>query len=143
MSISTLIKFAQLSLGIIFLWYGMLKFFPSFSPAEELAISTINILSFHLIPSYISIKLLAIWEVIVGIGFILNRYTKVIVVLFLIHMSLTFSPLILLPEISFTHAPYAFSLVGQYIVKNVVLILVGLMIYQKESYDTKRLPKSN
>jgi len=30
----------RVSLGIIFLWYGMLKFFPELSPAESLAVNT-------------------------------------------------------------------------------------------------------
>ena len=47
-------------------------------------------------------------------------------------MVCTFAPLFLLPEFSFTQAPYAFTLVGQYIVKNIVFILVGIIIYQNE-----------
>jgi uncharacterized membrane protein YphA (DoxX/SURF4 family) len=31
----------RVSLGIVFLWFGILKFFPSASPAEELASRTI------------------------------------------------------------------------------------------------------
>ena len=47
-------------------------------------------------------------------------------------MVCTFAPLFILPELSFTQAPYAFTLVGQYIVKNIVFILVGVLIYQNE-----------
>jgi uncharacterized membrane protein YkgB len=45
-------------------------------------------------------------------------------------MTFTFTPLFILPELSFSHAPYAFTHVGQYIVKNVVFILAGILIYQ-------------
>ena len=41
------IKLMRLSLGIIFVWYGMLKFFPTLSPAEDLAIKTIDIIFFN------------------------------------------------------------------------------------------------
>ena len=126
------IKLIRLSLGIIFLWYGLLKFFPSLSPAEELATKTIDILFFGLIDPVLSIKLLAILEVSIGLGFILGIYTRFITVVFIGHMLFTFSPLFLLPELSFTHAPYAFTLVGQYIVKNIVFILAGVLIYQNE-----------
>lgn len=127
------IKLMRLSLGIIFVWYGMLKFFPTLSPAEDLAIKTIDIMFFHLIDGSLSIKLLAILEVAIGIGFLSGYYTKLVTIIFLGHMLCTFAPLFILPELSFTHAPYAFTLVGQYIVKNIVFILVGVMIYQDET----------
>jgi uncharacterized membrane protein YkgB len=126
------IKLIRLSLGIIFLWYGMLKFFPTFSPAEELATRTIDIMFLGLINPLLSIKLLAILEISIGIGFLLGFYTRVVTVVFIGHMICTFAPLFLLPELSFTHAPYAFTLVGQYIVKNIVFILAGILIYQNE-----------
>ena len=131
------IELIRISLGIIFLWYGILKFFPNLSPAEVLATKTIDILFFGLIPETLSIKLLAIWEVCIGLGFIFGVYTRFIVAIFLTHMLFTFTPLFLLPELSFTQAPYAFTLVGQYIVKNVVFILAGILIYQ----NTKKVPK--
>ncbi|MGB7403402.1 MAG: DoxX family membrane protein [Arcobacter sp.] len=133
------IKLIRVSLGIIFLWYGMLKFFPQLSPAEDLAITTINKLFFGLINDTLSIKLLAIWEVVVGLGFIFGIYTRYVVVLFLAHMICTFTPLFILPDISFTHTPYAFTLVGQYIVKNVVFILAGILIYQNEINQRKAI----
>ena len=126
------IKLMRLSLGIIFVWYGMLKFFPTLSPAEDLAIKTIDIMFFHLLDETLSIKLLAILEVGIGLGFLSGFYTKVVTIIFLSHMVCTFAPLFILPELSFNQAPYAFTLVGQYIVKNIVFILVGVLIYQNE-----------
>lgn len=128
-----LLKISRVSLGVIFIWYGMLKFFPELSPAEQLATMTIDKLFFSLISADVSIKLLAIWELAIGLGFLFGKYIKLTVILFLVHMVLTFTPLILLPELSFTKAPYAFTLVGQYIVKNLVFIMLGLMIYKNET----------
>lgn len=128
---------SRVSLGIIFVWYGVLKFFPHLSPAEVLATQTIDILFFHMIPADISIKLLALWEVFIGVGLLLGIYLRVALVLFFIHMVLTFSPFILLPELCFTSAPYAFTLVGQYILKNLVFILMGVLIYHE--YKEKKL----
>ncbi|WP_419770094.1 MAG: DoxX family membrane protein [Candidatus Marinarcus sp.] len=126
------IRLMRISLGIIFLWYGMLKFFPNISPAEGLATQTIDILLFGLIKHSVSIKLLALWEVVIGFGFIFGWYTRFIVALFIVHMACTFTPLFLLPELTFTHAPYAFTIVGQYIVKNLIFVLAGILIYQQE-----------
>lgn len=137
-----IVSLLRISLGIIFLWYGMLKFFPELSPAEALAINTIDWMFNGLIPSSISIKLLALWEVIVGVGFILGIYTRQIATLFLIHMVLTFLPLFIFPELSFTKAPYAFTIIGQYIVKNIVFILVGILILKFEQ-EKRLLNKSS
>ncbi len=135
----SIITLLRVSLGIIFLWYGMLKFFPSLSPAEDLAINTINWIFNGYIPNELSIKLLALWEVIIGLGFLLGIYTRFITYLFLIHMVLTFLPLFVFPTLSFTIAPYAFTLVGQYIVKNIVFILVGLLILENEKMTRNRI----
>lgn len=128
MKLERAVLFLRVSLGICFLWFGMLKFFSGMSPAEQLAIMTMDILTFGLIPSAIAIKLLALWEVVIGIGFLFGKQIKWVLGLFFIHMTLTFSPLVMFPEICFTQVPFALSLVGQYIVKNVVLIMGGVII---------------
>ena len=127
-----LLTLTRIFLGIIFIWYGALKLFSGVSPAEGLAIATIDKLFFSLIPPSISITLLAIWELVIGIGFLVGKYLKPISVLYMIHMFLTFTPLVLLPELSFTNPPFAFTLVGQYIVKNLVFLTVGAMIYRNQ-----------
>lgn len=126
------LSITRILMGLIFIWYGTLKVFSGLSPAEELAILTIDKLFFSIIPANISIKLLAVWELAIGVGFLLGKFTKQISILFLIHMVLTFTPLFLLPDLCFTQAPFAFTLVGQYIVKNLIFIMVGVMIYKNE-----------
>lgn len=133
------VDYIRISLGIIFLWYGILKFFPNLSPAESLATQTIDILFNGMINESISIKLLAVWEVCIGIGFIFGIYLRFIISIFLIHMTCTFTPLFILPQLSFTNAPYAFTLVGQYIVKNIVFILAGILIYQNIEEKSKEV----
>jgi uncharacterized membrane protein YphA (DoxX/SURF4 family) len=133
LSQGNLIKYSRIVLGIIFIWYGVLKFFPELSPAEQLAVMTIDKLFMGLIPTAISMKLLAVWEVGVGICLLIGKNVRMALLLFLIHMILTFTPLVLLPGLCFTAAPFAFTLVGQYILKNSIFILVGLMIYQNET----------
>src|SRR5262245_9813615 len=52
----------RVSLGLVFLWFGGLKFFPGLSPAQDLATRTIDVLSFGLVPPSVSIVGLAAWE---------------------------------------------------------------------------------
>ena len=127
--------FLSVTIGIVYLWFGALKFFPHLSPAEDLAKNTINVITFELIPSQISILLLAVWETLLGIMFISNCCRKVAVWGALLHMVGTFTPLIFFPEASFTINFLSFTLLGQYIVKNLIIVGALWVIYQ---YDSTR-----
>ncbi len=131
-----------LSIGIIYIWFGTLKFFPMISPAEGLAISTISELTFGLIPQNISIILLALWEVSAGILLITGFYRRIAVLVLLLHMVFTFSPLILLPELVFEKIPFQLTLIGQYIFKNLIII-VGLLILLKKNQLNKYQNRQN
>lgn len=112
----------RISIGVIYLWFGALKCFPGVSPAEDLAKETIHLLTFGMIDSRLSLALLAFWEIAVGVLLIGGFFWRIAFGLVLVHMICTFTPLLLLPGLSFTHIPFALTLVGQYIVKNIVII---------------------
>ena len=120
----------SMSIGILYLWFGTLKFFPDQSPAEDLAKNTISVLTFNQIPPNVSIVLLAIWETLVGVLLITNIYRRVAVFLALAHMILTFTPLFIIPEQVFVDMPFQLTLVGQYIIKNIVIIVALVSLYQ-------------
>ena len=120
--------FLRLSLGIIFLWFGVLKFFPNLSPAQELATRTISLLTQNLIPPEISIYILATWECLIGIGLIIGRFLRVFLFLLYVQMLGTLSPIFLFPHEVFLRIPYAPTLEGQYIIKNLVLISAGIVV---------------
>lgn len=119
------------AIGINYLWFGALKFFDGLSPAENLAKDTIRFITFGMIPDDVNLMLLAVWEVAIGVLFLVGLMPKLAAKAAIVHMIFTFLPLFLFPDVSFTHAPYGFTLVGQYIVKNLVF-LVGLGIILKE-----------
>lgn len=121
-----------ISIGIVYLWFGVLKYFPGASPAEDLAINTMNALTFNLIPSNVSIILLAIWESLVGVLLIANIYRREVVILALVHMAFTFTPMFLLPKQVFVDIPFHLSLVGQYIIKNIIIISALLILYKQD-----------
>lgn len=122
------IPFLRISLGINFFWFGVLKFFPGLSPATELATKTIETLTFGLIQPDVSITLLAIWETLIGLGLISGRFLRVTLFLLLVQMLGTMTPLVLFPAETFTRIPYAPTLEGQYIIKNLVLISAGFVV---------------
>ena len=116
------------ALGIVFLWFGALKFFPGLSPAETLAARTIEQLTFGLVHPQVSLPVLAAWESLIGIGLILNRWMRAILFLLAVQMAGTFAPLILFPGETFSVWPIVPTLEGQYIIKNLVLIGAAMVV---------------
>jgi uncharacterized membrane protein YphA (DoxX/SURF4 family) len=106
----------------------MLKFFPALSPAESLATKTIEILSFGLIESRAGVIILAVWETIIGLGFIFGRYLREIILLLFVQMMGTIAPVFLFPEDVFRNVPFILTLEGQYIVKNLVVLSGGIVV---------------
>jgi uncharacterized membrane protein YkgB len=128
---SKLQTFSRISLFIIYFWFGILKVF-SLSPAtplvEALEQKTLSSLPFSAAQFVI---LFGIFEVIIGILFLLpifikkldtKKFTKITKLIFAFHMVTTFMPLVILPYAVFT-GPLVPTLEGQYIVKNLALIV--------------------
>jgi len=122
------VPFLRISLGIVFFWFGVLKFFPGLSPADQLASTTITTLSLGIVPGDVAVFVLAVWECAIGLGLIFGVFLRATLLLLFLQMLGTFTPLLLFPGETFTRFPYAPSLEGQYIIKNLVLIAAGIII---------------
>jgi uncharacterized membrane protein YkgB len=117
------IPILRVALGVVFFWFGALKLFPGMSPAEELVIATVP-----WIPGSVFLPVLAVWEMVIGLGFLTGRALRLTILLLYLQMPGTLAPIFLLPDQVFTAFPFGLTLVGQYIVKNVVLIAAALVI---------------
>ena len=117
----------RFSLGVIFVWFGALKLFPGLSPAEELVRNTIYFFD----PDFF-LPILAIWEVLIGIGFLIglitNKFQRLTILLLFFQMFGAALPLVLLPEVCWSNFPFVLTLEGQYIVKNLVIIGSALVL---------------
>src|SRR5262245_27914975 len=118
----------RIALGVVFLWFGILKFFPGVSPAETLAARTIDRLTFGFVQQAVSLPVLATWESVIGIGLIVNKGMRAILLLLAVQMAGTFLPLIFFPAETFTVFPFVPTLEGQYIIKNLVLISAAMVV---------------
>ena len=118
----------RLSLGVIFFWFGFLKFFPGTSSAESIAAQTIEVLTFGLLSPRLSVVLLAIWECVIGLGFLICVGMRVTLFLLFTQMMGTITPLFFFPAETFLLAPWVPTLEGQYIIKNLVLISAGIVL---------------
>ncbi len=118
----------RISIGIIFLWFGLLKFFPGASPAEGLAVRTIKLLSFNLLNSETILIVLAIWESLIGLGLITGIFLRETLLLLFVQMIGTMTPIVLFPGDVFRTFPFILTLEGQYIFKNLVVISAGIVL---------------
>lgn len=124
------------SLAVIFIWFGALKFF-DLSPANDLVEKTI-----YWLPPRVFIPILAAWEVLIGLCLLIRPLLRVAILLLAGQMVGTFLPLVLLPEVCFIRIPYAPTLEGQYILKNLIIIAAAMVVggtVRKPSTDFQRL----
>lgn len=122
------ITLMRVALGIIFFWFGILKFFPGLSVAEDLASRTISLLSFGFVSPSVSVPVLAAWECAIGLGLIFGKCLRVTLLLLFLQMPGTFLPLVFFLSETWKQFPYAPSLEGQYIIKNLVLLGAGIVV---------------
>lgn len=118
----------RVALGIVFLWFGALKFFPGLSPAQDLAARTIETITFGVVPPEVALPVLAAWEVAIGIGLLIGRWMRVTLLLLFVQMLGTVTPLVLFPAETWTVAPISPTLEGQYIIKNIVLVTAAIVL---------------
>lgn len=118
----------RVSLGLVFFWFGVLKFFPGMSPADDLAARTIEVLSGGAVQANISLPVLAAWESVIGLGLLFGVFMRTVLLLLAVQMIGTLTPLVLFPDEVFNRIPYAPTLEGQYIIKNAVLISAAIVL---------------
>ena len=118
----------RLSLGVVFLGFGVLKFFPGLSPAADLAGETFRELTFGLVPESVGLFFVAALETAIGLSLLTGRLLRLGLTLLAVAMVGILSPLVLLPEELFRGALWAPTLEGQYVVKDVVLLAAALAV---------------
>ncbi|MFN2385093.1 MAG: hypothetical protein ABR576_02195 [Thermoanaerobaculia bacterium] len=117
----------RVSLAVIFVWFGILKPL-GISAAAPLVRAMVEWLPFFSAGTWVSI--IGWWEVSIGLTFLWQRTARIAIALLAIQMAGTFLPLVILPEMTFQAGrfPYAPTMEGQYIVKNLLIISAALVI---------------
>jgi putative oxidoreductase len=118
----------RVSLGLVFLAFGVLKFFPGLSPAQDLAGRTVEILTFGLVPDQLAVPMVAMLETTIGLLLVTGRWLRLGIALLIVAMAGILSPLVLLPDELFRGRIYAPTLEGQYVLKDVVLLSAAFVI---------------
>ena len=119
------IDILRISVGLVFLGFGALKFFPGASPAEELVIRTIDTLSFGIVTGQTALVITAVMECFIGITLITGKLLKMGLLVLGGSLVGIMSPLVLFFTDMFPGTP---TLEAQYVFKDIILVAAGLVI---------------
>lgn len=115
----------RVSLGLVFLVFGVLKFFPGLSPAEGIAVQTVETLTFGALSGSAALLTTAIIETFIGITLITGKLLRIGLAVLTVSMVGIMSPLVLSFDELVTDGP---TLMAQYVFKDIVLIAAALVI---------------
>jgi uncharacterized membrane protein YkgB len=119
------IDILRISVGLVFLGFGVLKFFPGMSPAQDLAEGTLEKLTLGSLSGEAALLTTAIAECFIGATLITGRLLRVGLVVLAASLVGIMSPLVLFFTDLFPGAP---TLEAQYVLKDIVLAAAGLVI---------------
>jgi uncharacterized membrane protein YkgB len=113
----------RISLGVVFVWFGSLKIAGA-SAVGGLVAGTVPFLD----ASWF-VPVLGVLEVLMGLAFATGRFLRVVLPAFALHLGGTFLVLVLLPEVAFEgDNALMLTVVGEYVVKNLVLLSAGIVV---------------
>jgi putative oxidoreductase len=111
------------SLGVVFVWFGALKV------AGVSAVGGLVAATAPFLDSAWFVPVLGVVEIVIGLAFATGRLLRVVIPVFAAHMAGTFLVLITLPNVAFEGGnPLLLTAVGEFVVKNLVLLTAGLLV---------------
>lgn len=126
---------ARISIFVIYFWFGLLKALnlsPATPLAQALTARTIGMQYFNT-----SFKTLAVFECVLGILFLIPALTRLSIALIIVHLGVVSSPLVIVPNVAFTH-PLVPTLEGQYIIKDLALLALAIGILAQRQLPSRR-----
>jgi len=117
----------RLSLALIFIWFGVLKPL-GLSPAEKLVKATVEWMPWYSPDTWLAV--IGWWEVAIGVTFLFHKTLRLAIALLALQMVGTFMPLVIQADVTFQpgRIPYAPTIEGQYIIKNLLIIAAALVV---------------
>lgn len=130
------VTLARFAIFLVYGWFGILKVF-DLSPATPL----VHALFDQTLARFVSFEIFnvafGLFEVLIGILFLIPRLEKIAAALLALHMITTMLPLVILPSYVWA-AWFVPTLEGQYIIKNVLIITaaIGILVHTMPSNNT-------
>jgi uncharacterized membrane protein YkgB len=119
----TAVPMLRVSLGLVFVWFGLLKVF-DVSPVASLVARTV-----YWVDPDAAVTVLGVFEAFVGTMLLLGWALRLTLLLFVAQMVGTFLTFVILPEVTFRHGnPLLLTVEGEFVVKNLVLISAALVV---------------
>ncbi len=112
----------RISLGLVFFWFGALKIF-GYNPVYEIVYA-----SFPWFAYGAGNLILGIGETLIGLGLLTNIFRKLTHAVLILHLVGTFTVFITGPEIMFNPYFPMLTLAGEFVFKNIVLAVSGLVV---------------
>lgn len=112
----------RLALGIVFTWFGALKVIGA-SPVGELVDQTV-----WWLPSGTAMVVLGVVEIAIGIGLIFRLVPRLVLLAFTLQLLGTFITFFVVPALMFEENPLRLTVLGEFVVKNLVLLAAGLSV---------------
>ena len=116
----------RISLGLVFLGFGALKFFPGVSPAEELVIKTLDALTFGVIDGRGAMVLTAVVECVIGLTLVTGLLLRFGLLVLAVAMVGILSPLVLFFGDLFPGGRPTIE--GQYVLKDIILATAAAVV---------------
>lgn len=113
----------RISLGLVFVWFGLLKVF-QVSPVSELVARTV-----YWVDPDVVVPALGALEITIGTLLLFGRALRLAVFLLVAQLVGTFLTFLVLPNVTFRDGiPFLLTVEGEFVVKNLVLISAGLVV---------------
>lgn len=122
----------RFSLGVVFLWFGVMKLMMN-TPVTELLAAT-----YTMLPVMETVIVLGVLEVFVAIGLLCGIFLRTTIAFTVLHLLGTFFTLALNPSLFFEPGQFwILTFEGEFIIKNVVLLAAALVIAGHQTHEKK------
>ncbi|MBI5732546.1 hypothetical protein HY967_01120 [Candidatus Jorgensenbacteria bacterium] len=118
-----LITGLRLSLGVVFVWFGALKIF-GYNPVHDIVYSV-----FPFLASGTGLISLGVLEFVIGAVLLLNFFRVPVHILLILHLLGTFLTFLAAPNLMFQPYFPVLTLAGEFVFKNTVLAMAGLVVF--------------
>ena len=116
----------RVSLGVVFLVFASFKFVSGASPAEDIAVATVDQLTFGVVGGDAALLMTALMETFIGLTLLTGRFLRLGLLVLAGALAGIMSPLVLFPDQMW--AENGPTLLGQYVVKDIVLVAGALVV---------------
>lgn len=116
----------RISLGLVITGFGALKFVPGASPAEGLAMQTVEALTLGLLGGTSAVVVTAIVETVIGLSLLTGRLLQPGMVLMAGWLGGILAPVVLFPAEMFPGGLP--TLAAQYVLKDIVLVAAAMVV---------------